>query len=628
MTKKSNNETEVKPMMTSFASSPYTTTEQSSRTRRNVGGQIERTNKFENIDNGLVPFKYSKGVNNKSSLNVREAVVLCQKAYYNFSVFRNIIDLMTEFSATRLYFTGGSKKSRNFLEALFKKIDMQSFLDRFFREYYRSGNVFIHRFDTKLQPEDFKKVTQTYGNSRLLAQEEDGTLPSRYIVLNPADIQMGGNISFFSGVYHKVLSDYELERLKNPRTEEDKEVYDSLDDETKKALKQRNIGVVTIRLEKDKVTPVFYKKQDYEPFSVPMGFPVLEDINWKAEMKKMDMAITRTTNQAILLITMGSELKDGSLNVNQRSIETMQKLFENQSVGKVLVSDYTTQAKFVVPDIASILDPKKYNVVNQDIQMGLNNILIGEEKFANTSIKVQVFIERLKQGRDAFLNQFLIPEIKRVSKTLGFKNYPEPHFQEIELKDKTTWNRVVAQLLQYGILTADEGLEAMNSGRLPEPEESVESQKKFKELRDEGYYNPLIGGNEKEEEGRPDGSKSPQTTKKISPIGENTVGKEKFSIDKIKENLLLAQKLESEIQEQLKTKYDNKRVTNKIRSLAEEICQVVMANEMPEQWLEKVEGYIDNPIDTNHNKISEVQTIACEHQVDDYLASLLHASKI
>jgi hypothetical protein len=628
MTKKSDNKTEVKPMMTSFASSPYTTTDQSSRTRRNVGGQIERTNRFENIENGLVPFKYSKGVGNKSSLDVREAVVLCQKAYYNFSVFRNIIDLMTEFSATRLYFTGGSKKSRSFLEALFKKIDMQSFLDRFFREYYRSGNVFVHRFDTKLQPEDFKKITQTYGSSNLFAQAEDGSLPSRYIVLNPADIQMGGNISFFSGVYHKVLSDYELERLKNPRTEEDREVYDSLDDETKKALKQRNIGMISIRLDKDKVTPVFYKKQDYEPFSVPMGYPVLEDINWKAEMKKMDMAITRTTNQAILLITMGSELKDGSLNVNQRSIETMQKLFENQSVGKVLVSDYTTTAKFVIPDIASILDPKKYQVVNQDIQMGLNNILIGEEKFANTSIKVQVFIERLKQGRDAFLNQFLIPEIKRISKTLGFKNYPEPHFEEIELKDKTTWNRVVAQLLQYGVLTADEGLEAINSGRLPEPQESIESQKKFKELKDEGYYNPLIGGNEKEEEGRPDGSSSPQTTKKVSPIGENTVGREKFSVEKIKENLSLAEKLESEVQEQLKTKYNNKRITNKIRSLAEEICQVVMANESPEKWLEKVSNYIDNPIDTDHNKIKEIQTIACEHQVDDYLASLLHASKI
>ena len=93
-------------MMTSFASSPYTTVDQSTRTRRNVGGQIERTNRFENIDNGLVPFKYTKGVKNKSSLNVRDAVVLCQKAYYNFAVFRNVIDLMTEFSSTNIYFTG------------------------------------------------------------------------------------------------------------------------------------------------------------------------------------------------------------------------------------------------------------------------------------------------------------------------------------------------------------------------------------------------------------------------------------------------------------------------------------------------------------------------------------------
>ena len=136
MTKKTNNKKEdIEPMMTSFAASPYTTTNEYTRTRRNVGGQIERTNRFENIDSGLVPYKYTKGINNKSSLDVRDVVVLCQKAYYNFSVFRNIIDLMTEFSATKIYFTGGSKKSRSFLEALYKKVDLQSFLDRFFREY-------------------------------------------------------------------------------------------------------------------------------------------------------------------------------------------------------------------------------------------------------------------------------------------------------------------------------------------------------------------------------------------------------------------------------------------------------------------------------------------------------------
>ena len=630
MTKKENKKEEVQPMMTSFASSPYTTTEQSSRTRRNVGGQIERTNRFENIENGLVPFKYTKGVKNKSSLNVRDAVVLCQKAYYNFAVFRNVIDLMTEFSSTSLYFTGGSKKSRDFLSALFKKIDMQSFLDKFFREYYRSGNVFVHRFDTKLQPEDFKKITQTYGASSLSNSSSEGTLPSRYIILNPADIEMGGNISFFSGQYYKVLSDYELERLRNPRTEEDKEVFDSLDPETKKAIQQmrkgRSLGLLSFKLDPQKVTPVFYKKQDYEPFSVPLGYPVLEDINWKSEMKKMDMAITRTTNQAILLITMGSEMKDGSLNVNQRSIETMQKLFENQSVGKVLVSDYTTQAKFVIPDIAGILDPRKYQVVNQDIQMGLNNILVGEEKFANTSIKVQVFIERLKQGRDAFINQFLTPEIKTICKSLGFKNFPTPHFEEIELKDKTTWNRVVAQLLQYGVLTPEEGMQAIDSGRLPETSESIDSQKRFRDLKEEGLYSPLIGGGN--QAGRPEGETSPQTTKKVSPIGENTVGSAKFSVEKIKENLATAQKLEAQVQESLKLKYENKRVTNKIRSMSDQICKIVMANEPISKWLEKSKDYIENPVDTNHNRVEEVEALACEHQIDDYLASLLLESKI
>ena len=343
------------------------------------------------------------------------------------------------------------------------------------------------------------------------------------------------------------------------------------------------------------------------------------------------MALTRTTNQAILLITMGSELKDGSLNINQRSIETMQKLFENQSVGKVLVSDYTTKAQFVIPDIAGILDPKKYSVVNQDIQMGLNNILVGEDKFANTSIKIQVFIERLKQGRDAFINQFLNHEIKRICKSLGFKNYPKAHFQEIELKDKTTWNRVVAQLIQYGILTAEEGLEAISSGRLPEPEESVESQKKFRDLKEQGYYSPLLGGGgggAPAPAGRPDGSKSPQTTKKVSPIGENTSGSQKFSVEKIKESLALAEKLEAEIQEKLKLKYENKRVTNKIRNLSSELCKIVMANESSDKWLEKVSEYINNPADTNEEAIKEIQSIALEHQVDEYLASLLYASKV
>ena len=90
------------------------------------------------------------------------------------------------------------------------------------------------------------------------------------------------------------------------------------------------------------------------------------------------------------------------------SLEAMQKLFENQSVGRVLIADYTTKAEFVIPDIAALIGPEKYEVVDRDIQIGLNNILIGDEKFANQSIKAQVFIERLEQARQHFINEFLL----------------------------------------------------------------------------------------------------------------------------------------------------------------------------------------------------------------------------
>ena len=168
--------------------------EKLTRSRRNVSGVIERTDRFKNIDDGLVPFKFSTGAySSKSTIDVRDAVVLCQKAYYNFAVFRNTIDLMTEFSVNNIYFRGGSKKARKFFEAFFKKINLWSFQDKFFREYYRSGNVFIYRFDSFLRAEDLRKITQAFGSS---FARKKAKVPTKYILLNPADIRLMGSLSF------------------------------------------------------------------------------------------------------------------------------------------------------------------------------------------------------------------------------------------------------------------------------------------------------------------------------------------------------------------------------------------------------------------------------------------------
>lgn len=616
-------------------------TQASTRTRRNAAADIHRTDRFKNIADGVIPFKYTYGISNKSNLNIRDTVVLCQKAYYNFAIFRNTIDMMTEFSTSEIYYRGGSKKSREFFEALFGKIGLWSVMDKFFREYYRSGNVFVYRFDATLKDSDVKKITKTFGSSR-----SEKHLPVRYTILNPADIQIQGGLNFVNGLYYKILTDYELARLRNPRTEEDVEVLSTLPSGVREQIKNTKSNLILVPLESDKISAVFYKKQDYEPFSVPMGYPVLEDINWKAEMKKMDMAVARTMQQAILLITMGTEPDKGG--VNQKNLAAMQALFTNESVGRVLIADYTTKAEFVIPEIGNLLGPEKYEVVDRDIQTGLQNILLSGEKFANQSIKIDVFMARLRQARESFINEFLLPEIKRVSQIMGFKNYPIPHFEHICLSDDPTKSRIINRLIELGILTAEEGLSAIESGRLPTREESEESQKKFKKLKESGLYEPLVGGSPgahphnpnlngqptsqktPQENGRPPGTGVPKETNKVSPIGEgeqSKAEKEQYSLQKISTNMVSANSLVKSVEASLRKHHKIKRLSKRQKSIAHDIVGIIIANEEPQDWRKSIDKYVEKPVDTNDERIAEIREISGRHQVDEYLASILYISK-
>jgi len=634
---------DITPLM-AFESTAANLSTQRTSTRRNRAADIERTDKYKNIDDGLIPWKYSAIYGGERDISVRDAVILCQKAYYNFAQFRNVIDLMTEFSCGSLFFKDGSKKSRQFFEAFFNKINVWSIQDQFFREYYRSGNIFLYRFDGKVKKEDIKKMTQVFGASSLSqALNESVTLPLKYVMLNPADIRLTGNLSFYNPVYYKNLTGYEVNRLRNPVSEEDFTIFDSLPEEVKNQIKDMNVSSsqgLKIPLDMERVITVFYKKQDYEPYGVPMGYPVLEDIDAKSELKKMDMAIARTMQQAILLVTMGNDPDKGG--INQRNLAAMQELFQNQSVGRVLISDYTTKAEFVVPKISELLDSKKYEIFDRDINLGLNNILVGGEKFANQESKVQVFLARLEQGRQAFLHKFLIPEIKKIAKSLGLKNYPTPYFQEISLKDSVTKDRVYTRLYELGAITADELFDSLKTNRLPYRKDSIESQEEFKRAKDDGYYEPIMGSKRiteninvnrnknpkiKKPAGRPDGTEgTPQQDRTITPVGQGEASTQ-FDFNKLKENMILSQKLTSLAEAELRKIHKVKRLNKQQKEIAAEICDVVICNEEPLNWESSLSSYCKNPQDKNKDRVNQVYSICEEHGVDIYLGSLLLASK-
>ncbi len=614
---------------TSFANDDYSRVDSSSRSgsRRNRAATSRTHDRFSSIRNGLLPYSYAM-----DGVNVREAIELCQKAYANVAVFRNSIDIMSEFSNTELYLDGGSQKSRDFFNQWFKKIKLWHLKDQFFREFYRSGNIFFYRVDGTIQAKDFTKLMQQIAEE----QPTSSKVPVRYILLNPFDIVAKRGSSFETGSYEKILSEYELARLQNPVSDEDKETLNGLpsnvrEDIQKGAYYQNGLK---IKLDPNKIIFVFYKKQDYEPFAIPFGYPVLEDINAKLELKKMDQAITRTVENVILLITMGAEPDKGG--INQNNLMAMQKLFKNESVGRVLVSDYTTKADFVIPDLNKVLGPEKYKVLNEDIKQGLQNIIVGEEKYSSTEVKAEIFLDRLKEARNAFLNDFLQPEIKRIAKTLGLKKYPTAKFRDIDIRDKTQLMRVTTRLMELGIITPQQGIDMFHTGEFPKSEDIAPSQPEFVSQRKEGFYNPIVGGIPTISPPAPKVPKDSgpiNATPKVAGRPEGTTGiplaKAKVSVKNIRGIVTKIESLRASIETELKGSLSLETLSDNQQEMVDKLCETVVVSSNLESWDEVASSCVKNFENiASLSTLPEVLEAAAEFEIeDDYSAALLYHSQ-
>ena len=588
-----------------------------SRTNRAAYRNLK--DRFSSIRVGMLPYEYAA-----DGVTCRDAIELCQKAYANVAVFRNAIDIMSEFTNTDIYLEGGTRKSREFFYEWFKRVNIINLKDQYFREYYRSGNIFLYRVDGKFKADDYAKLMNQVGS----INPSTNKIPLRYVLLNPYDIIATRATTFVNGgAYKKVLSEYEIARLTSPQTEEDLSIFEALEPEAQRSIRDGSYSKTGIQINLDpaKLSYSFYKKQDYEPFAVPFGFPVLEDINAKLELKKMDQSITRTVENVILLITMGADPEKGGVNPN--NMAAMQNLFKNESVGRVLVSDYTTKAEFIIPELNLVLGPEKYQILNDDIKQGLQNIVVGEEKFNSTQVKAQIFIDRLQESRYGFLNEFLNREIKRIAKDLGFRSWPEAKMKDIDMRDEVQLMRASTRLMELGIITPKQGMEMFHNGRFPEPDELENAQKDFLEEREQGYYNPIVGGvpviapaggekNEpRKEAGRPEG-----TT-------DIPLANAKYSRANIQQTIYDIDSLIHEAKAQLGKKLKVNELTDDQQEMASNLCESIVCSQPKEYWGETLESCVKdfNEIE-NLETLKEVLDISAEHTLETYPSAILYHS--
>lgn len=575
--------------------------------------------------------------------------------------------MLSEFADSEIYLEGGNAKSRAFVEAWFKRIRIHDLKTQFFREYYRSGNVFLYKLEAKMK-NSAKDLIEAYG-----AENTRQPIPIKYILLNPVDVGAQGALSFGEHEYVKILTPFEIARLKNPKTDHEKELRSSL---SKDVLAKIDLGIkntadkIYMSLKPEYLSAIFAKKQDYEPLSIPALFSVLDDMNKKIELKKIDQAIARSIENVILLVTMGAEPDKGG--INNANMNALQNIFKNKSVGRVLVSDYTTKADFVLPDLRKVMGKEKYEVLNKDIEEGLQNILIGESKYADTKLKLKIFMNRLDEARNLFIKEFLQPEIKKICKSLGLRAFPQVKFIKTDTLDDSDLQKLVTRMMELGILTPEQGIKTIRTGQFPKETELLEAQKSYIENRKDGYYMPLVNSinlHQEEDEQKqqnfenklaveqqktakkaaetaaknpPVVADKPATAKpaakpavksatSANPSGGRPMGKSNATFSK--KNIVEATKEINEFELRAFVSFSEKYGTEKMEkdtSLVSRVAESIVVSKEREEWDSVLAEVVNDFEKLSSLDISaEVLDIGARHQLDDLPAAILyHSTKI
>ena len=298
-------------------------------------------------------------------------------------------------------------------------------------------------------------------------------------------------------------------------------------------------------------------------------------------------------------------------------------------MGRVLVSDYTTKAEFIIPELNRVLGPEKYDILNEDIKQGLQNIVIGEEKYSATQVKAQIFIDRLKEARHGFLNDFLQREVKRVANELGLRAYPTVRMKDVDMRDETQLMKIATRLMELGVLTPQQGMEMFHNGRFPEADKIGPAQKNFVREREEGFYNPLVGG-------------VPMTAPMGAPPAKNTTPKQagrpegttgipladaKYSRSNIQNTIYEIEELITTAKETIGKKFKTTKLNESQGEMVDNLCESIVCAKDKEYWVKTLESCVKDFSEIEHlETLDKVLDVSSAHNLQTYPAAILYHS--
>lgn len=197
----------------------------------------------------------------------------------------------------------------------------------------------------------------------------------------------------------------------------------------------------------------------WNDYPLPYLEAALDPLDHKRYLKMMDRATASRAIEAFRHVTVGSDL----FPADDEDIEETRKVIDQKSsIERVfnLFTNHTVNISWVIPDLAALLDEKKYIEANADIffALGFPRILtVGETEKSNAADNkiAALGVLSMMQGIQQDVLQWVKQMYREVALLNGIKRVAEPYFAPVQIIDVTMLLTQAAALVQANAISRE-----------------------------------------------------------------------------------------------------------------------------------------------------------------------------
>lgn len=406
----------------------------------------------------------------------KEIMATCGAVYERVGLIQNIINLMSDFTVQGIRIRHERPRVQKFWDEWSRWVNFAERSERISNMLYRLGNAPIMEATAKLKPSQLKKFYQGMSAADLEVEPSpelsNREIPCRYTIVDPTSLEVsGGELALFTRnlKYSIKVDDRLISRIKNPQSELDKELASQVPQYIKDLFKK---GAKEIPIPDDKISVLFFKKDDSQVWARPITYSILSDIFLLEKMKLADLAALDGAISHIRIWKLGSI--DHKIWPNQAIIDHLHnQLLSNVGGGVMdLIWGPDLQLDETSTEVQKFLGSEKYESCLGRIYagMGVPETLSGKSTaggFTNNFISMKTLTERLNYGR-IILNSFWEKQINKIHKVMGFSGTSFIVYDRMTLSDEAAERALVLQMVDRDLISVETAQELF--GQIPELE--------------------------------------------------------------------------------------------------------------------------------------------------------------